>query len=94
MFRFLLFLKKINRLKQLMNKFFPLQFFSRMLAVITHCIASSLIKRFPEIMQNEFSSANRCFRIRNNFTQQLFSDLLFSNRFSLKEFLQFFNVFV
>ncbi|MNE48296.1 hypothetical protein D3C80_1427510 [compost metagenome] len=94
MFRFLLFLKEINHLKQLMNKLFSFQFFSRMLAVVAHFIALLFIERFSEIMQDKFSPANRCFGIRNDLTQKLFSDFLFGNRFPLKEFFQFFNVFV
>src|SRR5674476_387747 len=47
-----------------------------------------------KIMEQKFPSADRGFCIRDCFKKELFTDLLFCNRFSLHEFFQLQNIIV
>src|SRR5690606_20253025 len=63
-------------------------------AIVAHSAAVITVKIFAEIMENEFPAAHAVFCVRNYFLQKLSADFHFRNMLSVKEFFEFFNVFI
>src|SRR5207244_770757 len=73
---------------------FCFKFLFWMAAVVTHAIATNLIKFFPKIMQKEFSATAACFGKRSRFSQHLFSNFLLGYRFILHELFKLHDIVV
>ncbi len=90
---FELFLQSADHFEHGAQLLFSLDLFFRIQTVIT--IAAIILRIFlAEIMKEHLSTANGCLGISSRFQQELFSDFLFSNGFSLHKLLQFLQILV